>query len=69
MSQNDNRRDEIVTVYYCEACEMMSMAGDVDIHGHVDDRTGYQLACSRCKTPLNAENFHDYVDFDVAEYR
>jgi len=60
--------EEVYTVVYCRACEMVSLAGDVTRQNHTADKTGDQLGCPRCDSRLNAESFYDFVDIQATNY-
>ena len=58
---NRDEPDEIVTLAYCPACEVLSVPADLEADGP-------QICCQRCDEPLNANDFYDYADLRVVEY-
>jgi len=60
--------EEVYTLAYCHACDMVSLAGDLERQEHPAESEGDQLGCPRCHSRLNAGSFYDYVDIDVTGY-
>jgi uncharacterized paraquat-inducible protein A len=53
--------DEVVTLAYCPACEVLSVPADLDYDG---DRA----RCHRCGMAISADDYYDYADLRVVEY-
>jgi len=53
--------DEIVTLAYCPACQVLSVPADCN-------HDGEHIRCQRCDEPLSADDFYDYADLRVVDY-